>query len=201
MGLFEDYLYQSVSLRNCQKTRSKILTHFRRLYDIHKSAMEKQLQGGEFFASSNNITSAADAILESHDQPRSGSPADASDSDAERRRLKNMPVVKVPQSKYIYVGRSVNVETPQLRDMGEATPPLEWLGVNMERLPQVTHQVCEFQGKDDDYRRMLTTVVRYRYVARSRKESRTSVLEDFGIVRMELIHFFFSLFFPLIFFC
>ena len=75
MGLFEDYLYQSVSLLNCQRTRPKRLTRFRRLYDIHKSAMEKQLQGGEFFASSNNLTYAADAILESHDQPRSRSPA------------------------------------------------------------------------------------------------------------------------------
>lgn len=32
------------------------------------------------------------------------------------------------------------VETPQLRQMGEATPPMEWIGVNRMRLPVFTHQ-------------------------------------------------------------
>lgn len=51
-------------------------------------------------------------------------------------------VVDVPQSKYVY--RALEpplIETPQLRDMGEATPPLEWIGLNRERLPNVTHQI------------------------------------------------------------
>ena len=32
------------------------------------------------------------------------------------------------------------VETPQLRQMGEATPPMEWIGVNRMKLPAFTHQ-------------------------------------------------------------
>jgi hypothetical protein len=32
------------------------------------------------------------------------------------------------------------IETPQLRQMGEATPPMEWIGVNRMRLPVFTHQ-------------------------------------------------------------
>jgi hypothetical protein len=32
------------------------------------------------------------------------------------------------------------IETPQLRQMGEATPPMEWIGVNRMRLPAFTHQ-------------------------------------------------------------
>jgi phosphoenolpyruvate carboxylase len=28
-----------------------------------------------------------------------------------------------------------------LRDMGEATPPLEWIGLHRDRLPNVTHQI------------------------------------------------------------
>jgi hypothetical protein len=32
------------------------------------------------------------------------------------------------------------VETPQLRQMGDATPPMEWIGVNRMRLPAFTHQ-------------------------------------------------------------
>lgn len=51
-------------------------------------------------------------------------------------------VVNVPQSKYQY--RALQppiIETPQLRDMGEATPPLEWIGLHRERLPNLTHQI------------------------------------------------------------
>ncbi|KAI9709042.1 MAG: hypothetical protein M1812_007798 [Candelaria pacifica] len=51
-------------------------------------------------------------------------------------------VVNVPQSKYEYVALEPPIiETPQLRDMGEATPPLEWIGLNRERLPNLTHQI------------------------------------------------------------
>jgi hypothetical protein len=51
-------------------------------------------------------------------------------------------VVNVPQSKYVY--RALEpplIETPQLRDMGEATPPLEWIGLNRDKLPNITHQI------------------------------------------------------------
>jgi hypothetical protein len=48
----------------------------------------------------------------------------------------------MPQSKYDYTPLEPPViETPQLRDMGEATPPLEWIGLHRERLPHVTHQI------------------------------------------------------------
>lgn len=51
-------------------------------------------------------------------------------------------VVNVPQSKYEYTALEPPViDTPQLRDMGEATPPLEWVGLHRDRLPNVTHQV------------------------------------------------------------
>jgi hypothetical protein len=33
------------------------------------------------------------------------------------------------------------IDTPQLRDMGEATPPLEWIGLHRDRLPNLTHQI------------------------------------------------------------
>ena len=50
-------------------------------------------------------------------------------------------VVNVPQSKYEYDAiQPPVIETPQLRDMGEATPPLEWIGLHRERLPNLTHQ-------------------------------------------------------------
>ncbi|KAH7314140.1 hypothetical protein BKA65DRAFT_516209 [Rhexocercosporidium sp. MPI-PUGE-AT-0058] len=36
---------------------------------------------------------------------------------------------------------TAEVNTPQLRDMGEATPPLEWIGLHRDRLPNLTHQI------------------------------------------------------------
>ena len=50
--------------------------------------------------------------------------------------------VNVPQSKYEYTALEPPIiETPQLRDMGEATPPLEWIGLQRDRLPNLTHQI------------------------------------------------------------
>ncbi|RDI79323.1 hypothetical protein Vi05172_g10679 [Venturia inaequalis] len=63
-------------------------------------------------------------------------------SEKEKQGEKITAVVNVPQTKYSYtpLGPPI-IETPQLRDMGEATPPLEWIGLHRERLPNVTHQI------------------------------------------------------------
>ena len=51
-------------------------------------------------------------------------------------------VVTVPQSKYDYTAlQPALIDTPQLRNLGEATPPLEWIGLHRERLPNLTHQI------------------------------------------------------------
>ena len=51
-------------------------------------------------------------------------------------------VVDVPQSRYEYTAleRPI-IETPQLRELGDATPPLEWIGLHRDRLPNLTHQI------------------------------------------------------------
>jgi len=60
--------------------------------------------------------------------------------DSEQEKI--TAVVNVPQSKYEYTPLEPPIiETPQLRDMGEATPPLEWIGLHRDRLPNVTHQI------------------------------------------------------------
>jgi hypothetical protein len=62
--------------------------------------------------------------------------------DAEPGQEKITAVVHVPQSRFEYVAlEPVVIDTPQLRDMGEATPPLEWIGLQRDRLPHVTHQI------------------------------------------------------------
>ncbi|KFA72498.1 hypothetical protein S40288_06649 [Stachybotrys chartarum IBT 40288] len=70
--------------------------------------------------------------------------------------------VNVPQSKFEYEALEAPViETPQLRDMGEATPPLEWIGLHRDRLPNLTHQIVivallELAGEvEDAYSRIL----------------------------------------------
>ena len=70
--------------------------------------------------------------------------------------------VNVPLSKYDYRALEPPViETPQLRDMGEATPPLEWIGLHRDRLPNLTHQIVivsllELAGEvEDAYSRIL----------------------------------------------
>ena len=65
------------------------------------------------------------------------------DSDkAGPRQEKITAEFNLPQSRYEYHALEPPIiETPQLRDMGEATPPLEWIGLHRERLPNVTHQI------------------------------------------------------------
>ena len=61
---------------------------------------------------------------------------------ADQKSEKITAVVNVPQSKYQYTPlEPAIIETPQLRDMGEATPPLEWIGLHRDRLPNLTHQI------------------------------------------------------------
>ncbi|KAF8448340.1 hypothetical protein BGX38DRAFT_1270356 [Terfezia claveryi] len=64
------------------------------------------------------------------------------DKDKQKEKGKITAVVNVPQSRYSYHPLVPPIiETPQLRDMGEATPPLEWIGLNRDRLPNLTHQI------------------------------------------------------------
>ena len=71
-----------------------------------------------------------------------GDDDDENQAASEGESNKITAVVNVPQSKYEYTAlQPPIIETPQLRDMGEATPPLEWIGLHRERLPNLTHQI------------------------------------------------------------
>ena len=76
-------------------------------------------------------------------QIRGGLKQDGEDSgSSEGEQEKITAVVNVPQSKYDYTAlQPALIDTPQLRNLGEATPPLEWIGLNRERLPNLTHQI------------------------------------------------------------
>ncbi|EJS42729.1 csf1p [Saccharomyces arboricola H-6] len=46
-------------------------------------------------------------------------------------------------SKFNYIAlEEPQIEVPQIRDLGDATPPMEWFGVNRKRLPKFTHQTA-----------------------------------------------------------
>ncbi|CAK7208123.1 Macrophage colony-stimulating factor 1 receptor [Sporothrix eucalyptigena] len=92
--------------------------------------------------------------------------ADLAESDKkggkDGKQTKITAEVNVPQSKYYYNAlEPAIIETPQLRDMGEATPPLEWIGLHRDRLPNLTHQIAivsllELAGEvEDAYSRIL----------------------------------------------
>ncbi|KAI0506485.1 hypothetical protein F5B22DRAFT_450155 [Xylaria bambusicola] len=87
------------------------------------------------------------------------------ESEQERKNGEQQKItaeVNVPLSKYEYEALEPPViETPQLRDMGEATPPLEWIGLHRDRLPNLTHQIVivallELAGEvEDAYAKIL----------------------------------------------
>lgn len=75
-------------------------------------------------------------------RPELAAGAEADISGPEGKPVKITAVVNVPQSRYEYRAlESPVIETPQLRDMGEATPPLEWIGFQRDKLPHLTHQI------------------------------------------------------------
>lgn len=50
---------------------------------------------------------------------------------------------KEPTSKFKYVALDEPyIEMPQIKDLGDATPPMEWFGVHRKRLPAATHQTA-----------------------------------------------------------
>lgn len=100
-------------------------------------------------------------------EPASSSPSDEqqqqkNEQEKDSKQGKITAEVDLPQSKYEYRALvPAVIETPQLRDMGEATPPLEWIGLHRERLPNLTHQIVivsllELAGEvEDAYSRIL----------------------------------------------
>lgn len=42
---------------------------------------------------------------------------------------------------YVYFSlEEPDIETPQIKDLGNATPPLEWFGLHRDKFPNLTHQ-------------------------------------------------------------
>ncbi|KAK3502623.1 hypothetical protein B0T13DRAFT_413394 [Neurospora crassa] len=114
-------------------------------------------------SSSTPASTSAEAGPSSFSASASASQEKQKEKDRNRRQSNKITAeVKVPQSKYEYRALEPPViETPQLRDMGEATPPLEWIGLHRDRLPNLTHQIVivsllELAGEvEDAYSKIL----------------------------------------------
>ena len=121
------------------------ISYIRGMWANHSKSLE-QIWGRELPMAAVKIT----GVPESEEEQKEG------------EQQKITAEVNVPQSKYNYLALEPPViETPQLRDMGEATPPLEWIGLHRERLPNLTHQIVivsllELSGEvEDAYSRIL----------------------------------------------
>ena len=89
------------------------ISYLRSMWASHSKALAQRL-GKPLPPSAVKITGVPDA-------------EDAERKDGEQQKI--TAEVNVPQSKYDYTALEPPIiETPQLRDMGEATPPLEWIG-------------------------------------------------------------------------
>lgn len=128
------------------------ISYIRGMLASHNKSLE-QTWGRELPPSAVRITGVPEAA---------GSQQKTGDQGLQNQQQKITAEVNVPQSKYEYVAIETPViETPQLRDMGEATPPLEWIGLHREKLPNLTHQIVivsllELAGEvEDAYARIL----------------------------------------------
>ncbi|KAF2768253.1 hypothetical protein EJ03DRAFT_328448 [Teratosphaeria nubilosa] len=98
---------------------------------LPESAVKITAEGPDELSSSSSSSS-----------PSSSTPGSSDGKQKQQQQEKITAEVNLPQSRYEYRALETPIiETPQLRDMGEATPPLEWVGLHRDRLPNVTHQI------------------------------------------------------------
>jgi hypothetical protein len=136
------------------------ISFIRGMWETHSRSLASRL-GKPLPESAVKITANGPQKVES------SAPGDFEKTNGHAEQGKITAVVNVPQSRYEYTALEAPIiETPQLRDMGEATPPLEWIGLHRERLPNVTHQVVIVtllevaKEVEDAYERILGSGVR-----------------------------------------
>ena len=118
------------------------ISYIRGMFANHAKSLE-QVWGRELPMTAVKITGVPEAVQ-------------GEQSEGAQQQQKITAEVTVPQSKYEYTAlQPPIIQTPQLRDMGEATPPLEWIGLHRERLPNLTHQIVivsllELAGEVED---------------------------------------------------
>jgi len=114
------------------------ISYIRTMWSNHSRTLASRL--GKPLPESNIKISTSQTLPSSSSDATNPNTPSAPAPEASQEKI--TAVVNVPQSKYEYAPLEPPlIETPQLRDMGEATPPLEWIGLHRDRLPNVTHQI------------------------------------------------------------
>ncbi|EMG46290.1 hypothetical protein G210_3473 [Candida maltosa Xu316] len=110
----------------------------REMYSIHTKALESRMEYRRKMQPFEEgvESSSTNSIL--HQQ------LNAEDTTQEIDDAIKETIEKVEKSsKYNYVALAPPIiEAPQLKELGNATPPLEWFGLHRNKLPHVTHQLA-----------------------------------------------------------
>lgn len=123
-----DYLYRS-SFGGTVDVRWNLgsINFIREMFSIHSKALASRIEYSRKYSSEflKEDPTTSDKTNEIHDLDQS---------------LENK-INALQESKYSYVPLAPPIiEAPQLKDLGNATPPLEWFGLNRDKFPNMTHQ-------------------------------------------------------------
>lgn len=110
------------------------ITFIREMYAIHSKALASR-QGFK----KGVVDETDESIVRSEEARRKEGDMESGNFD----ETINATIDKVSgDSKYVYQALAKPIiEAPQLKDLGNATPPLEWFGLHREKFPDLTHQL------------------------------------------------------------
>lgn len=135
-----EYLYQS-SFGGTVDLRWNLgsVNFIREMYAIHKKALESRI---EYRNLPTEQVQLRQDMFEKQGTKILKQQLNEEDPTEEIDQAINETMEKVSsESKYIYNPLAPPIiEAPQLKELGNATPPLEWFGLHRNKLPNVTHQ-------------------------------------------------------------
>lgn len=106
----------------------------REMYAAHKRALQSRTEGMEFQREPFD--------LETGKVPELEDGIESAHKDIDKDIQQTMEKVS-SRSKFTYVALAPPIiETPRLKELGSATPPLEWFGLHRNKFPNVTHQLA-----------------------------------------------------------
>ncbi|CUM48715.1 unnamed protein product [Debaryomyces fabryi] len=142
-----EYLYQS-SFGKSVDIRWNLgsIIFIREMYSIHKNAFASRTEykkGNNQLTSSVNIGFKEDIFAKDRKLSSASKSFNAEDPTNEIDQAINDTLKKVSSdSKFSYSPLAPPIiEAPQLKELGNATPPLEWFGLHRNKFPNATHQL------------------------------------------------------------
>lgn len=118
----------------------------REMYSIHTKSLESRTEFRKSFKSNKTGQIDFKENIFSHEKPSKDSPLIDPHSNINTEQIDqaiNEKISKVSEaSKYEYIPLAPPIiQAPQLKELGNATPPLEWFGLHRNKFPNVTHEL------------------------------------------------------------